>query len=67
MEPDEVLKPGRYPRTVMARSVLLYGAHRELGLSTVELVKRLRLSQPSVSQFIKRGEGLIIDKGYTLF
>ena len=67
MEPDEVLKPGRYPRTVMARSILLYWAHRELGLSTVDLAKRLKLSQPSVSQSVKRGESLILDRGYTLF
>ena len=66
MKPDEVLKPGRYPRTVKARSILLYWAHRELGLSTVDLAKRLKLSQPSVSQSIKRGEGLIMDKSYTL-
>ena len=67
MKPDEVLKPGRYPRTVMARSILLYWAHRELGLSTVDLAKRLKLSQPSVSQSVKRGESLILDRGYTLF
>jgi hypothetical protein len=47
--------------------ILLYWAHRELGLSTVELSKRLKLSQPSVSQSTKRGEGLIIDRCYTLF
>jgi hypothetical protein len=67
MEPDEVLKPGRYPRTVMARSILLYWAHRELGLSTVGLAKRLKLAPASVSQSIKRGEGLILDRAYTLF
>ena len=33
----------------------------------VDLAKRLKLGQPSVGQSIKRGEGLIIDWGYTLF
>jgi DNA-binding Lrp family transcriptional regulator len=51
----------------MVRSILLYGAHREPGHSSVDLAKRLKLSQPSVSQSIKRGEGLVIIRGYTLF
>jgi predicted DNA binding protein len=37
-----------------------------LGISTVDLAKRVNLSQPSVSQSIKRGENLIMEKGYKL-
>lgn len=66
MDIDEVLTAGRYPQTVRARSILLYWAHRELGISTVELAKRVNLSQPSVSQSIRRGEKLIVEKGYKL-
>jgi putative transposase len=66
MDIDEVLTAGRYPQTVKARSILLYWAHRELGISTVDLAKRVNLSQPSVSQSIKRGEKLIMEKGYKL-
>lgn len=66
MSAEEVLKSGRYPRTVNARSILLYWAHRELGISTVDLAKRMKLSQPSVSQSIKRGERLIIEEGHVL-
>ena len=66
MDIDEVLTAGRYPQTVKARSILLFWAHRELGISTVELAKRVNLSQPSVSQSIKRGEKLIMEKGYEL-
>ena len=66
MEVEEVLKAGRYPRTVRARSILLYWAHRELGIPTVDLAKQLNLSQPSVSQSVKRGERLIIENGYEL-
>jgi REP element-mobilizing transposase RayT len=66
MTPEAVMKPGRYPKTVRARSILLYWAHRELGMSTVDLARRLKLSQPSVSQSIKRGEGLINSGSYNL-
>jgi REP element-mobilizing transposase RayT len=66
MNMDEVLTAGRYPQTVKARSILLYWAHRELGISTVELARRVNLSQPSVSQSIRRGEKLISENGYEL-
>jgi chromosomal replication initiation ATPase DnaA len=66
MNMDEVLTAGRYPQTVKARSILPYWAHRELGISTVELARRVNLSQPSVSQSIRRGEKLISENGYEL-
>jgi hypothetical protein len=47
---------GRYPATVKIRSVLCYWGVRELGMSTVELSRRLRISQPTASQSVKRGE-----------
>jgi len=59
LEQDIVTRPGRYPDTVEARSVLCYWAARELGLSTVELSKRLGISQPTASQSVKRG-GIIV-------
>ena len=54
MAPEEVLRRGKQPAAVMARRVLCYFATRELGLSTVELAKRLQLAQ--VSQATQRGE-----------
>jgi hypothetical protein len=60
---SEVLTPGRYPMTVKARSVLCYWATRELGITTVELSKRLRVSQPTVSQSVKRGEKIAAEAG----
>jgi len=56
---DNVTRPGRYPETVEARSVLCYWAARELGVSTLELSKRLGISQPTASQSVKRGEKLV--------
>ena len=57
-----VTRAGRYPDTVEARSVLCYWAARELGVSTLELSKRLRISQPTASQSVKRGGKIVKDK-----
>lgn len=62
MPTEEVTRQGRYPATVEARSVLCYWAVRELGMSTVELSRRLRISQPTASQSIKRGEKAVAEK-----
>ena len=56
LERDIVTRPGRYPDTVEARGVL---AVRELGLTTLELSKRLGVSQPTISQSVKRGERIV--------
>ena len=59
---EEILRSGRYMRRVEARSVLCYWASRELGISTIALSKRLGVSQPTVSQSIRRGERIVIEK-----
>lgn len=46
--------------------MLCHFAARELGLSTIELAKRLDLSQPTVSQSVQRGEKIASDKGLQL-
>jgi len=51
-----VTRPGRYPDTVEAHSVLCYRAARQLGISTLELSKRLGVSQATASQAVKPGE-----------
>ena len=58
---EKVVRPGRYPDTVKARSVLCYWAARELGISTLELSKRLGISQPTASQSIQRGEKIVTE------
>jgi REP element-mobilizing transposase RayT len=58
----QVLRRGRYVRTVPARSVLCFWANRELGISTVELAKRLKIAQPTVTQSIARGEKIVAEK-----
>jgi hypothetical protein len=47
---------GKSPQTFKARSLLCFWAHRRLGMSTVEIAKKLRISQPAVSRSSKRGE-----------
>ncbi|MBW1867189.1 MAG: transposase, partial [Deltaproteobacteria bacterium] len=52
---DEVLSSGRQPHKVAARSLVCFWASRELGMSMVQLSKRLKISQPTVSQSAIRG------------
>ena len=52
----EILSSGRQPHRVQARSLVCFWASRELGMSMVELSKRLKISQPTVSQSANRGE-----------
>ena len=62
IDKEEIERCGRYSRRVEARSVLCYWASRELGISTIALSKRLGVSQPTVSQSIRRGERIVIEK-----
>ncbi len=66
MEPKEVLAPGNYALNVKARSLLCYWGVRELGMTTVELAKRLNLAQPTVSQAVKRGQKIAEELGLNL-
>jgi hypothetical protein len=54
-----VTRRGRYPNVVDARSVLCYWAAWELGISTLELSRRLGISQPTANQSVKRGERIV--------
>ncbi len=66
IEPKEVLAPGKYALNVKARSLLCYWGVRELGMTTVELAKRLNLAQPTVSQAVKRGQKIAEELGLNL-
>ena len=44
--PGAVMKPGRYPETVRARSILCLNTHRELGIGTVDRAKRFNFPDP---------------------
>jgi REP-associated tyrosine transposase len=56
MNRAEVLSSGRQPHKVQARSLVCFWASRELGMSMIQLSKRLKISQPTASQSATRGE-----------
>jgi hypothetical protein len=66
VEPKDVLAPGKYAINVKARSLLCYWGTRELGMTTVELAKRLNIAQPTVSQAVKRGQKIAEIQGLSL-
>jgi REP element-mobilizing transposase RayT len=66
LEPKDVLAPGKYAQSVKARSLLCYWGTRELGMTTVDLAKRLNLAQPTVSQAVIRGQKIAEDLGASL-
>jgi hypothetical protein len=66
LEPKDVVAPGKYAQRVKARSLLCYWGTRELGMTTVELARRLNLAQPTVSQAVIRGQKIAEDQGLSL-
>ena len=66
MEPPDVLARGKYRQTVKARSLVCYWSHRELGMTTVELAKKFKLSQPTVSESVVRGQKIVAEEGLSL-
>jgi predicted transcriptional regulator len=54
--PDQVTAYGKSPRTVQARSLLCFWAHRKLGMTTTAIARQLKISQPAASRSSKRGE-----------
>jgi hypothetical protein len=66
MRIDDVIAPGRYKNAVKARSILCYWGIRELGMSTVELAKRLQVSQATISQSAMRGRQIAMENGLRL-
>jgi REP element-mobilizing transposase RayT len=66
MDRHDVLRAGKYAKAVKARSVLCYWATRELGISTVQLAKQLKLAQSTVSQSVVRGEKIVSENEFNL-
>ena len=66
IEPKDVLTRGKYKQTVKARSLLCYWGTQELGMTTVELAKKLNLAQPTVSQSAMRGRKIVLEEGLKL-
>ena len=63
---EQVWEKGKHPQTVKARSLLCYWAVRELCISATELARRIGISQPAISQSVKRGEAIAKENGFEL-
>ncbi|MBK5102538.1 MAG: hypothetical protein JJE15_16395 [Desulfobacteraceae bacterium] len=66
MSPEEITEGGKERRKVEARSILCYWATDRLGISQMELAKRFKLTQPAVSQAVRRGKDLVKSQLYSL-
>ena len=59
---EEIKAGGKSPKGVAARSVVSYWAVREVGVSGTEVARRLNVTQPAVSQAVKRGARIIEER-----
>jgi hypothetical protein len=66
MKAEEIKTRGKSLEGVGARSVVSYWAVRELGLSGTEVARRLGVTQPAVSQSIKRGARITEERNLKL-
>jgi len=66
IEAEQIYLAGKQPRRVQARSLFCYWAVRELGHTATALARRLGISQPAVSQAVRRGEKMAAERGWTL-
>ena len=66
MEIEKVMACGKAPQTVKARALLCFWAHRKLGMTTIEIEKRLHLSQSAVSRSSIRGEAIARENRFEL-
>jgi REP element-mobilizing transposase RayT len=66
LSPSDLFRPGKYPSTVRARSLLCYWANRELGMTTMELAHKLGICQSAVTKASQRGEQIATENHYSL-
>jgi hypothetical protein len=58
---------GKERRKIDGRSILCYWATDRLGISYKEMAKPSRLTQPAVTQGVRRGKDLVKSKKLSLF
>jgi putative transposase len=66
IRPEELIGPGKVRKVTRARILFCYWAVRDLGFSMTDVSKRLRISLPTVSIAVQKGEKLIRDEGWIL-
>jgi REP element-mobilizing transposase RayT len=62
----QLLTGGKQRRTVKARSVLCYWGARELGMSAVEISKKLNIASSTASESATRGRQIVEERGLKL-
>ena len=67
MSVDAVWQQGKYKHLVTARSLICYWAVCELGMSTVQLARKFKISDVAVGKSVKRGAEIVEKEGYPLF
>ncbi|MFC1896201.1 transposase [Thermodesulfobacteriota bacterium] len=63
---EEVTAFGKSPQTVKARGLLCFWAHRKLGMTTIEIGKKLNMSQSAESRSSMRGEAIARENQFEL-
>ena len=66
MSVEAVWQQGKYKHLVTARSLISYWAVRELGMSTVQLARKFKISDVAVGKSVKRGSEIVEKEGYRL-
>ena len=66
LEREQLYTPGKQPAKVKARSVFCYWANAELGTTMTQLAKLLKISQPAVSNCVRRGEQIVLAEGFRI-
>jgi len=66
MDVSKVLAFDKSPKTVQARALLCFWAHRKLGMTTIEIAGRLKISQSAVSRLSRKGELVEREKSFEL-
>jgi putative transposase len=66
LETAQILKPGKQPARVYARSLLCHWAIRSLGMTAVAVSKLLGISQPAVTRAGYRGEAIAAANNFNL-
>ena len=66
MSSEEIMDSGKNRKGVQARRILCYWATDQLRISQTHLAQMLNLTQPAVSEAVKRGKQLAKMHGYSL-
>ena len=64
IDKSQIFLPGKERNRVKTRSLFCYWTVRELGISMMELSKKLELSMAGISKSVKRGEKIAEEEGF---